>query len=195
MFDFLGSRTFWAIVVLALGAGMLVNGLFKTDFPIGKILFGGVLVLAGIQVLTGKRIFPARDESRHQALFAERNQVVFGRQKVLSEDIRENGTELAVVFGEQLIDLRDLDTLAITFLEVSTVFGESTIYVRQGQAYVLEVSSVFAGVRLPNGEQLSFGDKTYRSAAATGAEKPLRLKVDVVFGSVRVIEEGGLKIF
>ena len=173
----------WGIVIIVVGLCVLLGAIFGINIPILKILFGLFLLYMGIKVLMGAFSFQFTAEKRssdHEAVFSE------GKfQYPNSKDSKEYVT----VFGRSELDLSGAEDLNSKTLESVTVFGESVIYVKKGQALRIESNTVIGQSEMPGKNISAFGKFQYQSPGLAPTDAALTLEVTAVFGAVRVLEK------
>ena len=100
------------------------------------------------------------------------------------------GGEYDIIFGTGEIDLRDAKvTDKKLYSEVNVIFGSGTVRINPEIPTVIKISSVFAESKLP-GKTINFmGDYTFKTKSYVEGEPFFRLEIDVIFGSVRIIED------
>ncbi len=170
--SFVFSGLFWGAIVVLIGLTIILNGVLGIRIPIIRIVFGLLLIYWGISLLLGLSF---RRTSGTTAF----------------SDSRLESTEASgkqdVVFGRSTIDLTGVQLKpGVNRYEVNTVFGASVIRLNPATPAKVVVSSAFAGVRLPDGNTLAFGDNTWLSPAFKPDSAYLYLKVGVVFGGVEI---------
>ncbi len=70
--------------------------------------------------------------------------------------------------------------------EVNVIFGSGILRVNPETPVKISMSSVFGSVRAPDGSTVSFGDRTWTSAAYREGSPALRIKAAAVFGSLSI---------
>jgi hypothetical protein len=172
---FIFSGLFWSGVLVLLGICIILNVVLKTHIPFVRIFFGLLLVYVGFSLLFG-RSWRGREWHRHHA--RERFRVTDASQK---HD---------VVFGEGEIDLTGLKLAdRVIREEVDVAFGSCRIRLNPELPVRVDVSSAFAEVRLPNGNEVGFGEHVYRSKDLDENQPHLLVKVDVAFGRLEIVND------
>jgi predicted membrane protein len=172
---FLFSGVFWGVFLILIGVVMILNMVFGIRIPVFRILFALFLIFWGISMLTGINF---RGHGRNSAVFERK-------------DIAADGThnDYSVVFGKSTVDLSAIKLEdGVKRVQVSTVFGASTVLIDKAVPARIRLSSAFASARLPDGNVISFGDYSY----ATESLKPdtkayLLIEASTVFGEMQII--------
>ena len=169
---FVFSGVFWGIIVVLIGLSIILNVVVGVRIPLIRIIFGLLLIYWGVSVLIGSS-FHSRHSSTTMFSESEIKVTQAGRQDV--------------VFGKGTIDLTGITLQpGVNRYEISTVFGASVIRIDPAMPVKVVASSAFAGVRMPDGGNIAFGETTYRSAGLREDSTYLLVKAGVVFGSVEV---------
>lgn len=171
----MGPGLIFGVIIILVGLSIL----FK-DFPFFRIIFGVLIILWGISVLTGG--------FGHRWNYWKRtdNNVVFGQWNF---DSKDDTKEYNVVFGKGTYDFRNV-TLPPEGKELSlhTAFGASEVLINKSTPVKISANSAFGEVRMPNGNSAAFGSLNYTNDAYRPDSACLSLKIDLAFGSVKVIE-------
>jgi len=167
------SGAFWGVVLILAGLSVLIKVFFHVDIPVFRIIFGFLVILFGISILTGQSF-----------CYHDRNSVVFGEHHFHGN----TGNEYNVVFGRGITDLTTLPPGGKT-VKVNTVFAENTVYIDPKQPVHIESNAVFAGVILPDGNSAAFGTYNYKSPGLEKAKSYVKIEINAVFGSVQVVEK------
>ena len=168
---FLFSGIFWGVVVVLLGLSIILNVVAGVRIPFVRVFFGLLLIYWGVNLLIG-----ARHGRSGTAVFSDTEVKVTtaGKQDVL--------------FGRGVIDLTGIVLKeGVNRYEVNTVFGASIIKLDPAMPVKVVASSAFAGVKLPDGGNVAFGESTWRSANLKEDSTYLLVKTDVVFGGTEVV--------
>lgn len=174
----MGAGLFWGAFLLLLGVALIIKVVFNVDFPVFKVLVGIFLILLGIKVLFGRFIVPSHHFDPEETIFSEK---VF--------DNPESGKEYTVLFGSGVYDFTEVDLDKGGFTtKLSTVFGGTKIIIPRDRPVKIKADAVFAGAELPDGNTAVFGSTIYESDSWSSDSAGLYIKVDVVFGGVKVIE-------
>jgi hypothetical protein len=170
---FIFGGVFWSGVLVLMGICIILNVVFKTRVSFIRIFFGLLLCYIGLSLLFSHSW---RGHVRHRFEAPERILVTGSSEK---HD---------VVFGNGEIDLTGLKLEGrVIREEVSVVFGTGLVKLDPALPVRIDVSSAFAEARLPNGNDVGFGDEVYRSKGLDENQPHLLLKADVVFGRLEII--------
>jgi predicted membrane protein len=172
MDSFLFSKLFWGLVIILVGISFIAQGVFRINFPVGKVVIALILIYLGVRMLLG-------------GFGMKQNTTVFSDTSITVDQLADSKYD--VVFGSQKIDLsqavRDGESHTV---EVNVVFGEAKITIPTNMQVKVKSSSVFGSVRTPH-NSTSFGQDEYATGGTPGAGA-LLLKVNAVFGSALVME-------
>jgi predicted membrane protein len=166
MDSFLFSRFFWGIIVVLLGIGIIVNAVFKINFPVFRVLLALFFIYLGVKML-----IDIRGESRVQK---DGQSAVFSEQSIEVKSLTNN--EYKCVFSDQRVDLRDIDFPESSELTFKTVFGSTKVFLPRDVWIDLNQSAVFGTVK--------------RATFSEGNEmsKRVKIKAEVVFGEIDIIQ-------
>ena len=179
MDSFLFSRLFWGSIVILIGLSIILNSFFKINIPFFKIIVSILFIYLGLKMLLGSFGVKRSQES---------DSTVFGSNEVRVEQL-EDRASYEVVFGEQIIDLRNTVLhKGENRIKVAVVFGSSKIIVQNSHNVHVKASVVFSSARFPDGNQSAFGSYEYNKSGDTDVANRIYIDADVVFGSLEVIE-------
>jgi hypothetical protein len=173
--DFIFSGLFWGVIIILLGLSVILNAAFHIHIPLFRIIIGLILIYFGIKFIAGP--------SWHGK--TPGNMVLFSDSKVTMND--DKG-EINVLFSRATIDT----AAAANGAKINTIFGASTIKVSKDIPTIISIETAFGGVRMPDGNTVSFGNYTYKNKACeTAADSVPRktIKLDVVFGGAEIVEQ------
>lgn len=166
------DAVFWGALLIVAGVLLIVRKYVPFTLPVGRIIIALVLVYFGIRIIVGG---PAvRDE----------NTVVFGSRTTLAGG-SSGSRDFNIVFGSGDIDFTAMSPDDAT-REVNVIFGSGTLRIGPDAPVQIRMSSAFGSVRDPDGNSLSFGDRTWTSAAYREGSPALRIKAAAVFGSLAI---------
>ena len=91
-----------------------------------------------------------------------------------------------IVFGQAVLDFSDVSLEELDKkIELNTVFGSAEIVLPKDAA--VEIKAIaFSSTRLPDGTNLSFGDRTYLSDPQGKGQADFTLEINTVFGSTEI---------
>lgn len=168
------SGVFWGVLLILLGASILVKVLFNITIPILRIAFALLLVYLGIKILTGGPLFRKGKCS-----------VWFGESKI---EATSSSEKYDIVFGKGVIDLSKISLTGGSIkAEINTVFGAGIVKINPELPTQIIVNSAFSGAKMPDGNVISFGKYTYKSANFKPEENHLFIEANVVFGGLEVV--------
>jgi hypothetical protein len=169
---------FFGALVLLAGASILLDALFKIHVPFVRSAFALLLIFFGVRMLIGAWAPVTKDtSSTGQAVMSELHFAPTEAVGPMKYDI---------VFGRGLIDLTRLTKpdQPLT-VELNVVFSSATLTVDPSWPMVIEGSSAFGEVRMPDQSAAAFG--TARYSTPGGREPLLRVRISAVFGSCHVL--------
>ncbi len=166
---------FWGVLLIIWGLSLIVKAIFKIDIPVFRIVFALFILYWGLKLLFGGFGFKTGS-----------NTVIFDKAKFGSSKFKN---EYNVIFGSSEIDLINVDVSEKSvYSEADIIFGSAVIYLNPEIPTIVKVSTVFAEAKLPNRTVSVFGDTIYKSDNFSEEENHLTLKIDIVFGSVKIID-------
>ena len=171
--SFVFSGLFWGAIVVLIGITIILNGVLGIRIPIIRIVFGLLLIYWGVSLLVGAR-------------FGRSGAAVFSDSEVRASSAGKQD----VIFGRSVIDLTGIVLKeGVNRYEVNTVFGASIIKLDRAMPVKVVASSAFAGVKMPDGGNIAFGETTYRSMSLKEDSTYLLVKASVVFGGTEVVNK------
>lgn len=169
---------FWGLLLIILGLSMVLRIVFNIDFPVFKVLVAFIFIYIGLRMLFGSFGIVSLKGGKYDTFFSEKTFNSFKSNK-----------EYNVIFGEGIYDFRNLDLDTQTRrIKISTIFGSSIVKIPSDIPVRIKLDAAFAGGQLPNGNTSVFGNTYFESPDLDINQPHLDLKIDVVFGSVRVIQ-------
>ncbi len=175
--DFLFSKLFWGMLVILIGMSIIINAIFKIDFPLIRVIFSLIIIFFGVNLLFGSFGVKTKSKSEDAVVFSKSNS---------SPDEAALRKEYSVVFGEQIIDLRNLDLREDRDIEFNVVFGKQEVLLPRGLNTRVKANAVFGNARFPDDHQVAFGEMTYKEKSDSTAPV-LYIEGNVVFGQLRFI--------
>jgi hypothetical protein len=173
--NFFFKGYFWALVIIFAGVLLLLNNtnILPFKIPVGSVIIALLLILLGVQLLIG----PKGMISSHEVIFDE-----------AKLEANETDNKYDVIFGKSTIDLTQIATRSRhSNIKADVVFGQATIKIKKSDPIRIKASSVFGNITLPDGNTVSFGDRTYETDSYRDSDTKIQLKVDVVFGEATII--------
>ena len=172
---FLFSGVFWGLILVLLGLAIIIRVVFNIHIPVFRIVFALVLIFLGLKVLVGGNWFRS-----------DRNSAIFQQSRIT---INNEATEYNIVFGSAVIDAgTPLQEGKGDTISVNTVFGESRLTLSSSVPTLVKVNALFSGARMPDGNQISFGEYIYKNKAYSDTAAFRKIEVNVVFGSLVLSE-------
>lgn len=175
----MGAAVFWGSLLILLGIVLVIKVIFNIDFPVFKILVAAFFVFLGIWILFGSfGKFKIRS-GPNDVLFSERYYHAPFDQP-----------EYNVLFGKGVFDFTKVDlSQGSKNVKIGTIFAGSEIKISKDMPVEISADAVFSGAELPDGSTAVFGSATYVTDSYHPDSAHLRIKLDVIFGGVQVIQE------
>lgn len=172
---FLFTQMFWGIFFVLFGLVIIIKVVFGVHIPFLRLFISFLLIYMGITMVMGHS---NRKESQRSVIFDDTR-------------IQAGGTgKYDIIFGSGIIELAEPEPdKAVTRVQVNTVFGSAVIKLKPGIPVKVAVDAAFAGAKLPNGNQISFGEASYQSPDLDESKPYILLDADVVFGSLEIVAE------
>lgn len=178
--NFIFSSFFWGFIIVLFGLSILIKAIFHIRIPFFSIVFAFIFIYIGLRILFGT--FGIR---------TSHNTIIFSDSTVKA---RNYDNHYNVVFGKGIIDLSDISLTDQNIkVEVNTVFGEGIIKINPEIPTIISINSVFAGARLPEGSVAALGSSEYKTKSFDKSKSYLKIKADVVFGELKIIEKSPIK--
>ena len=171
------TKIFWGGLIVLFGLSIIINAVFKINFPFFKVFVSLVIIYIGFKMLFGGFGFKMNNNG-------EENSTVFSSTRIQVEKIDGN-LEFNSVFGSQILDFRNVTSIADEAeIEISAVFGGVKVYLPENVTLKMKANSAFGSVKSPNGEVTNFGEARKTISKGGEHEKTVYLEVNAVFGSV-----------
>ncbi|MEI8135303.1 MAG: LiaF domain-containing protein [bacterium] len=168
-------EAYWGGIIILAGILLIVRNIFKIDLPVMGIIFPIIVITIGVSLLTGTRNVWRDDKT---IMFSDGD-----------FDNPVGGEQYSVVFGKGSYDLRNLrPTDKDAVIDVSCAFGSVELLINPAIPMKIKLSSAFGGGHLPNGNVVSFGERTYTSPAYREGAPAVIVKANVAFGGVEIRE-------
>ena len=163
---------------MLMGLILIVNNLFGLNLPVWGVFWPLIVITVGISLLFPRQ---SRWQDWHHRSHEE-GTVLFDDQPL---DGSADRREYNVIFGRSVIDLRKMKIVENDLpIQVNAIFGSAKILIGEDAPLKVKASTVFGGIRLPNGQAPGLGDYYYDNKKDGPA---LYLKVDVVFGGAEIV--------
>ena len=170
------SGIFWGSLLVFIGAAVILKAVFHINIPIFRLFFAFLFIYIGIRILMGS---------------VYRRTPGFCKQAaVLTESAKNASQEYNTVFGKRTVDLTGIALADKNEnVECNAVMGALTIRLKSSTPTVVECNAIFGDIRTPDGDNLSFGSRTYQNEAYLPDKPHVRLEVNAVFGNVSISQE------
>ena len=171
------SKLFWGILIIFIGISIIINHVFKVDFPLFKVIISLVIIYFGVSLLLGSFNFKSGSSGDQSSVFTSQN---------YAPDLIDQNQEYNSLFGSSKIDLRDTNFEANNIeIEVNAVFGSIKLYLPENVKVRIKASSAFGSVRSKEHQQDGIGDQEFSDGSKT-SDVEVTVKANAVFGSVRI---------
>jgi len=168
----MSSGFIWGLLLVLLGLSILSKTIFGFAIPFIRIIFAVYLMYIGFMLLLGAMGYSTN-------IFFP-----FSSNKSKIKHMSRNKTSYSVVFASSTIDVSDITiTHQPTTVEISTVFGNSTVILDPAIPTQITVNNVFSRTLFADGTEFTaMGEKTV--TIGTENQSPqLIIKANVVFGN------------
>lgn len=166
---------FWGIALIILGAGLMARFLYQVHFPWFRIFIAFIFIYAGLWLLLRPK-FELSDSSF----------ILFSQGRMHYDESRKDYT---VLFGSGTLDLRNIEITKTRTIEINGIFSESTIRVGKDVNFKIKADAAFGSFMAPDGRTVSFGSQHYQPSWFDPAKPYLKIRANVVFGSMRVFAD------
>lgn len=175
-FGFMFTGIFWGVVLICIGVLAILKSVFNINIPIFRTSVALFIIYVGISILVNGFYFER-----------EQHSVIFESHDV---EVAESNEKSEIIFGSGTVDFSDY-TLAEDRPrhEVNVIFSSGRIEIPAELPAKLVVSSAFGSANLPDGSSISFGEHSYKTSSYKEGENYLYIKANVVFGSLKVVED------
>jgi len=173
----IGPPIFWGLFLIVIGFALIIKYVFNLDIPVGKIIIALFFIFIGIKLLVGQTKFFHTSKKE--------TDIIFNDARLNGKDI--SASEYNVLFGKLVLDLRDIELSDLPKrLEINTIFGATEIFINDSLPIYIKTEAVFSGVKLPNGNTVTFGSSEYSTFTYNPSDNFLMIKGDVIFGGLEV---------
>ncbi|MCK8817576.1 cell wall-active antibiotics response protein [Natroniella sulfidigena] len=168
------SSLFWGVLLILFGISSILKS-FNIHLPFFRVIVSLFFIYLGITILLGGPVFRT-----------DKNTVLFGERRIAVTN--EADKEYNIIFSSGEIDLSNLELDNNMELEINNIFSSSRIKVDPSIPLKIVASSAFSSVRMPDGNNIVFGESIYQSEDFTEDDKYIEIEANVVFGSLEVAE-------
>lgn len=163
---------FWGIFLVSSGLFLILKHYFNWNIPTVRVLIGLFLVSLGLSLLIGG------------VGYKDQSNIVLNEGSL---KIESSGKDYNIVFGQGTLDFSEANLEELEKkIEVNTVFGSCEILLPKDATVEIKANSVFSATRLPDGSNLSFGDRTYLSDPQEKGQADFTLEINTVFGNTEI---------
>ena len=173
----MGAGIFWGILLILVGLGIVIRVVFNIHFPIVKFVIAFFFIFIGIKIIFGN--------FGHWHGKIDGNTTIFSESRVDGMD--ESFKEYNVIFGNSIIDLRNIDlSKESKEININTVFAGTVIKINRDTPIRIKADAAFGSAELPNGNSSVFGTSRYESDTFSKDTNYIYIKADVVFGGLQI---------
>lgn len=162
----MSGKIFFGLFVIFFGVSIIVNHVFKIDFPWFKMLLGLFIIYFGFTILLGGFGVNINIKNDKNTVFSNQN---------LNPIRLKTNEEYSTVFGETIVDLSTTDFTEGQNIALNAVFGKIEL-ILPADVNVKLKSDVVGGAIENNRINPSSSDTT----------KSLAINASVVFGSIKI---------
>jgi len=160
------------VVLLIIGVIFLLSNVLGIRINLFRLFPGTILLILGIFILFGQ--------------FGGDHEVIFDSKKI---DISEPFNEKNIIFAEGAIDLNDIRELKNTRkVKINVIFGSGKIILNPEIPSVINGSTVFGSMELPNHTVNFMGSAEYRTDNIKIENPFLDIEANAIFGHLKVIK-------
>lgn len=171
------SKVFWGLVIILIGVSIIINHVFKVDFPLFKVIIALIIIYFGFSILFGSFKFNKTSSGDFSHYFTSKT---YEPTKI------DGNIEFNCVFGSSKIDLRRTLMVGQNIkIEINSVFSSVQVNLPPNHNIEVKASSAFGSVRSPGNRQDGIGDQRYTVREGIPGEK-LLIEANAVFGSVNL---------
>lgn len=176
---FIFTGIFWGIFFLILGITIILKTFFNIDIPFFRIFIALFFIWIGLKILIGGG-----------PLFkSSKNGVIFGEARIDAGNIENLKDEYNIIFGRGIIDFTKIELKNTNNeIKINTIFANSRIKLNSEIPVVINTDSAFARIKFPDKTITSFGSYSYKTESFNEEKPHLKVKIDVVFGSVDIVD-------
>jgi energy-coupling factor transporter transmembrane protein EcfT len=166
-----GSVVF-GIILLILGIILLLANIFGFKINFFRLFPGVILLILGIIIIFGQ--------------FGGRHEVIFDRKTI---DLNEPYIEKNIIFAEGEINLNDLEQLESgKKMKINVIFGSGKLVLNPEISTVVNASTVFGSLELPQRTVNFIGSTNYRFGDFQPEQPFLDIEINVIFGQLKTIK-------
>ncbi len=161
------SGLFWGVFLVASGAILLLKYSLNLSFSGGKLIFGLLVLLIGVSMLTSGVAWKG-DASHRTTMFSDNETVA-----------AQSNETYSVVFAETRYDLSQAQPGSR--VKINCAFGSAKVQLPAG-AVIVTSNCAFGNVSMPDGSNYPFGSGRY----TTGQGDAVYVEVSCAFGEVSI---------
>lgn len=171
------SKLFWGVVIILIGVSIIINHVFKIDFPLFKVIIALLIIWFGFSLLFGSFNFGKVSKGAYSNVFS-------GQE--YAPDRIDGDKEFNAVFGSAKIDLRNTEfTSNDVEIEMNAVFGAIKVFMPKDIEVSVEASSAFGSVKGPGHRQDGLGEQRFTEGSSATGQR-VRIEANAAFGSIQI---------
>ena len=162
------SGMFFGVVFLAVGIVLLFSSIFNFNINAFKLIVGVIIILFGVSVFF------------YGFGYEDSRNIIFREGTVRLSKVQD---EYNIIFGSGTIDLSKVEIgNKKNTIRINTIFGEGKVIINPKIPTVINASSAFGSLELPDNSSVVFGSRKYETAEITGNQGYLEIIASAVFG-------------
>ena len=164
---------FMGIIFLVIGVILLLNSFFNFNISVFKLTVGVVIVLFGVFILFNGFGF---QDSRN---------IVFREGIIRVSEVQD---EYNIIFASGTVDLSKVKIEdEVKKIKVNTIFAEGKVILNPDVPTLIQASSAFGELKLPDSSSVVFGSQKYRIGEISANQGYLEIEASAVFGKLKFI--------
>jgi predicted membrane protein len=173
------TKVILGIVIIIFGVSMILNQVFKIDFPFFRLLVALVIIFFGFKLLFGSFGIHVSKDDKNSSVFSNRN--------VHPENVGKK-EEYNTIFGSSVLDFSKADFKeSESTIEINAIFGHTQVILPENASVSIKASSVFGAVRTPDGLNVVFSE-TKSEYGDKNAPVNLKINANAVFGNIEITQ-------
>lgn len=160
------SKVIIGLLIIVFGLSMIINQIFKIDFPFFRLIFACLIIYIGFKILLGS--FGVKINS------GDKNSTVFNNKNITIESISKKES-FNVIFGSSTVNLNTANfSENIAHIELNAIFGEMKVVLPENCNIEFKSNGVFGSINTPKVNS----DKDFKNT--------LIIEANSVFGSIKM---------
>lgn len=160
------SKVIIGLLIIVFGLSMIINQIFKIDFPFFRLIFACLIIYIGFKILLGS--FGVKINSD------DKNSNVFSNKNITIESISKKES-FNVIFGSSSVNLNSATMLEnVAHVELNAIFGEMKVVLPKDCKIEFKSNGVFGSINTP---QINSNEDF---------NKTMIIEANSVFGSIKM---------